>query len=98
MTAAPAKQPPCPRGLIVVHPGVLERAKHFFFRNFERTFVVLLVASLLAINYVVDDKIAFLSFYYLPIILAGFFGGRRFAVFAALLIALLRSEERRVGE
>src|SRR6267154_1774844 len=72
-----------------MHPGVVERAKQFFFRNFERTFVVLLVASLLAINYVVDDKIAFLSFYYLPIILAGFFGGRRFAVFAALFIALL---------
>ena len=71
------------------HPGALERAKQFFFRNFERTFVVLLVASLLAINYVVDDKVAFLSFYYLPIILAGFFGGRRFAVFAALFIALL---------
>ena len=30
------------------HPGALERAKQFFFRNFERTFVVLLVASLLA--------------------------------------------------
>src|SRR5260370_24237611 len=80
---------PVLEGLIVTHPGVVERAKQFFFRNFERTFVVLLVASLLAINYVVDDKIAFLSFYYLPIILAGFFGGRRFAVFAALFIALL---------
>lgn len=67
----------------------LERAKRFFFRHFERMFVLVLVASLLVINYLIDQKFAFLSFYYLPIILAGFFGGRRFAVFAGLLIALL---------
>ena len=63
--------------------------QQFFFRHFERTLVLLLVASLLAINWVVEQKFAFLSFYYLPIILAGFYGGRRFAVFAGLFIASL---------
>jgi hypothetical protein len=67
----------------------MERAKQFFFRNFERLFTLFLVASLLAIHYLVEQKFAFLSFYYLPIILAGFFGGRRFAVFAGLFIVLL---------
>jgi hypothetical protein len=67
----------------------MERTRQFFFRHFERMLVLLLVASLLGINYLIDQKFAFLSFYYLPIILAGFFGGRRFAVFAGLFVAAL---------
>ncbi len=67
----------------------LERAKQLFLRHFERILVVLLVASLLGINALIDQKIAFLSFYYLPIILAGFFGGRRFAVVSGVFIASL---------
>lgn len=58
-------------------------------RNFERMLVLLLVASLLVINSLIEQKVAFLSFYYLPIILAGFFGGRRFAVVAGVFIASL---------
>jgi len=73
----------------VVQRRPFERAKQFFFRNFERVFVLLLVASLLGINYLIEQKFAFLSFYYLPIILAGFFGGRRFAVFAGLFVVVL---------
>jgi HD-GYP domain-containing protein (c-di-GMP phosphodiesterase class II) len=67
----------------------LERAKQFFIRHFERILVLLLVASLLAINSLIEQQFAFLSFYYLPIILAGFFGGRRFAVFAGVFVAAL---------
>jgi hypothetical protein len=67
----------------------VERAKSFFLRNFERFFVLLLVASLLLINYLIEQKFAFLSFYYLPVIMAGFFGGRRFAVFASVFVAAL---------
>jgi len=63
--------------------------QRFIFRNFERMLVLLLVASLLGINWLVEQKFAFLSFYYLPIILAGFYGGRRFAVVAGLFIASL---------
>src|SRR5947208_14823126 len=63
--------------------------QQFFFRHFERTLVLLLVASLLAINSLVEQKFAFLSFYYLPIILAGFYGGRRFAVGSGLFVGTL---------
>lgn len=73
----------------MVQARVLERAKLFFFRHFERAFVVLLVASMLGIHYLVEQKLAFLSFYYLPMILAGFYGGRRFAVFSGFFVALL---------
>ncbi|HXQ29853.1 MAG TPA: HD domain-containing protein [Gemmatimonadales bacterium] len=64
----------------MVHRTLVERAKLFFFRHFERLFVLLLVGAMLVIHGVVDQKTAFLSFYYLPMILAGFYGGRRFAV------------------
>src|SRR2546427_3220482 len=37
---------------------------------------------MVAIHALVEQKFAFLSFYYLPMILAGFYGGRRFAVMA----------------
>lgn len=67
----------------------LDRAKQLFLRHFERLLVLLLVASLLVINALIEQKIAFLSFYYLPIILAGFFGGRRFAVVSGVFIASL---------
>lgn len=73
----------------MVQQRPLERTKQFFFRNFERILVVLLVASLLLINSLIEQKFAFLSFYYLPIILAGFFGGRRFAVVSGVFIASL---------
>ncbi len=67
----------------------VERAKLFFFRHFERIFVLLLVFAMVAIHTFVDQKFAFLSFYYLPMILAGFYGGRRFAVLAGLFVVAL---------
>ncbi len=67
----------------------LERAKLFFFRHFERIFVLLLVLAMVGIHAFVDQKFAFLSFYYLPLILAGFYGGRRFAVMAGVFVVAL---------
>src|SRR2546430_7195288 len=63
----------------MAQPRLVERAKLFFFRNFERIFVLLLVFAIVAIHALVEQKFAFLSFYYLPLILAGFYGGGRFA-------------------
>lgn len=69
--------------------GLAERTKQTLFDHFEQTLVVVLVASLVLINFVVDYKLAFLSFYYLPIIAAGFLLGRNSAVWAAILTVLL---------
>ena len=73
----------------MVHPSMVERAKLFFFRHFERIFVLLLVGAMVSINAVVEQKFAFLSFYYLPMILAGFYGGRRFAALSGLFMVSL---------
>jgi hypothetical protein len=63
--------------------------KWFVFRHFEQILVILLVASLLAIHGFVDHKIGFLSFYYLPIIAAGFYLGRRPAIWSSVLVVAL---------
>ena len=73
----------------MVHRTVVERAKVFFFRHFERMIVLMLVGAMLVIHAFVDQKSAFLSFYYLPVILAGFYGGRRFAVASGLFVVAL---------
>ncbi|MFN2570507.1 MAG: HD-GYP domain-containing protein [Gemmatimonadales bacterium] len=73
----------------MVQQRPLERTKQLIFKHFERILVFLLVASLLVINSAIEQKFAFLSFYYLPIILAGFFGGRHFAVVAGVFIVSL---------
>jgi hypothetical protein len=69
--------------------SAIEQTKRFVFRNFERLLVVLLVASTLLIHFFIEYKLAFLSFYYLPIIAAGFLVGRRMAVWAAVFVVLL---------
>ena len=68
---------------------MLERLKYSLFAHFERLLVVLVVASMLVIHAVIDYKGAFLSFYFLPVILAGFVLGRNAAVLAAVLISAL---------
>ncbi len=69
--------------------GLADRIKQALYDHFEQTLVVVLVASLVFINFTVDYKLAFLSFYYLPIIAAGFLLGRNSAVLAALFTVLL---------
>jgi HD domain-containing protein len=73
----------------VARPRPLARVKLFVFRHFERIFVLLLVFAMVAIHTLIDQKFAFLSFYYLPLILAGFYGGRRFAVLAGVFVVAL---------
>lgn len=68
---------------------MIERLKHSFFAHFERLLVVLVVASMLLIHAVIDYKAAFLSFYFLPVIIAGFILGRNAAVLSAVLISAL---------
>src|SRR5687767_2104648 len=69
--------------------AAIERVKRFTYKHFERLLVVVLVASLLLIHFYIDNKLAFLSFYYLPVIAAGFLVGHRMAVWAAVFVMSL---------
>lgn len=73
----------------MVTRSLADRLRWAVFQHFEGILVVLLVASLLTIHWWVDYKLAFLSFYYLPIIVAGFLLGRKGAVGAAVFIVNL---------
>lgn len=67
--------------------GWVERLKIGLFRNFEAALVLLLVASLLFISSFVVHQYAFLLFYFIPVMLAGFYLSARHAVLAAVLTA-----------
>ena len=58
-------------------------------KYFELVFVSLILAATFVIHYLIPQKFAFLDFYFLPIILAGYYLGRRNAVLAAFLTALV---------
>jgi HD-GYP domain-containing protein (c-di-GMP phosphodiesterase class II) len=67
----------------------MQRVKTYVLANFEGIFVVLALLTTAVTNYVLPLKLAFLNFYFLPIILAGYYLGRRRAVLGAVFCVLL---------
>ena len=63
------------------------RAKLALYRNFEAVLVLALVGSLLFISSFVVQKFAFLLFYFIPVLLAGYYLSPKHAVLTALLTA-----------
>ena len=73
--------------LVATHDtaSVVTRIKVVLFNSFELVLVVILVGSLLFINSFVIHKYAFLMFYFIPVLLAGFYLSARHAVTTAVL-------------
>ena len=67
----------------------MDRIKRYLIGNFENLFVLGTLLSTAIVNYLVPAKLAFLNFYFLPIILAGYYLGRRSAVLGALFCGLM---------
>jgi HD-GYP domain-containing protein (c-di-GMP phosphodiesterase class II) len=67
------------------------RLKGYLLANFEAFFVLMTLLSTAVVNYLVPAKLAFLNFYYLPIIMAGYYLGQRSAVLGALFCGLMMS-------
>lgn len=67
----------------------METLKNYLIRNFEQTFVLLVLIATGTINYFVPQKVAFLNFYFLPVILGAYYLGQRRAVLGAVLCAVL---------
>src|SRR2546422_9858217 len=92
--ARPPAPPTPPGGPHALAPGAfrgvsLEGLKAYLLKNFEQTFVLLTLVATVLINYFVEQKIAFLNFYFLPIILAGYYLGRTKAVLGAVFSFLV---------
>ncbi len=69
--------------------GALERLNAYVLDNFEQFFVFGILVSVAFINYFIADKIAFINFYFLPVIVAGYLVGLRLSVLGAVFCILL---------
>jgi putative nucleotidyltransferase with HDIG domain len=67
----------------------MDQLKTYLYNNFEQILVFTILIAILFINYFADQKMAFLNFYFLPILFAGYLLGRRTAVLASLFCILL---------
>ncbi|MDH5763856.1 MAG: HD domain-containing protein [Nitrospinota bacterium] len=67
----------------------MEKLKRYVFNHFESHFIFTILVSVILINFFVYSRIAFLNFYYLPIMLAGYYLGRRTAVLGAFFTVLM---------
>jgi putative nucleotidyltransferase with HDIG domain len=83
----------------------MEKLKAFIVNNFERILVLSIVGIIILITYSIEFKLVFLNIFYLPIIIAGYFLGKRMAVFTALfsiaivvLFIILKSDSFLIAE
>ncbi len=63
---------------------MMERLKQYLNRYFEHAFVLTILLATSALNYFVPHKIAFLNFYFLPIILGAYYLGQKRAMLGAV--------------
>ena len=68
---------------------MIRRLKAFALRHFETSLIILILLGIAAIAFLVHYKLAFLNFFFLPVILAGYYLGPRKAVLTASLCILL---------
>ncbi len=67
----------------------MEKIKAYLLNNFEQAFILVILVTVFLINYFIPQKLAFLNFYFLPIILAGYYLGLRLSVLGAFLCVAL---------
>ncbi|NIM50466.1 MAG: HD domain-containing protein [Gemmatimonadales bacterium] len=84
--ASKVLEPPAGLRRVSRQPGWAAAATTILVHNIEGVLVLVLLGSLLFINFFVVHKFAFLLFYFLPVLMAGFYLGVRHAVSAAVLV------------
>jgi len=62
----------------------MERATRFLIKHIELLAVLLILGSVLLINFFVVQKITMIAFYFLPVLVAGYTQGKRLALLTAL--------------
>jgi putative nucleotidyltransferase with HDIG domain len=66
----------------------MEQFKQFILRHFEKLLVCVILATAFIGTYLVEEKFIILNFYYLPVLIAGYFLGRRMGVLTAVFSIL----------
>jgi len=67
----------------------MEKLKEFSVRHFEKLLLIGLILAIVVTNYFILQKLAFLNFYYLPVLIAGYFLGKKQAIFTSCLVVCL---------
>ena len=67
----------------------MKKSEIWLLRNLEGLLILIILISVMLINYFIYSKIAFLNFYYLPVIIGGYYLGRRLAVLGAFFAILM---------
>jgi hypothetical protein len=67
----------------------MNKIKEFVLRHFEGSLIILILIGILAIVFLVHYKFSFLNFFFLPVILSGYFLGKTRAVLTAIFCILL---------
>jgi HD-GYP domain-containing protein (c-di-GMP phosphodiesterase class II) len=67
----------------------MKRLKQYVLTNFEQAFVLFVLLSVAFLNYALPQKVAFINFYFLPVIVAGYLVGVRLSVLGALFCILM---------
>ena len=67
----------------------MDAIKNYLIRNFEQAFVLLILVSVAGINYLIPYKLAFLNFYFIPILLGAYYLGVRRALLGGVLCTLV---------
>lgn len=62
----------------------MQKVKYFLLKHFEKILVLIILTAIVAMTYFVSYKMGFLNFFYLPIIIAGYYLGKRMAVLTAV--------------
>jgi putative nucleotidyltransferase with HDIG domain len=69
--------------------GSMNKFKSFLFVHFEKILVLVLAIMVVIVNLFVVQQLAFLNFYYLPVLVSGYVLGRKMAVLTALFCVAL---------
>jgi putative nucleotidyltransferase with HDIG domain len=67
---------------------MMERVKQFLVRHFEKILVFVILAAAILGTFFMQDKTLLLNFYFLPVVFASYYLGKRLGVLSAFLSAL----------
>jgi putative nucleotidyltransferase with HDIG domain len=67
----------------------MEKVKNFIFKHFERLLILAVALAVVCASFFVFQQLAFLNFYYLPVLVSGYVLGRKTSVLTALFCVTL---------
>ena len=66
----------------------METLKQFIVKHFEKALIIIILIAAFTGTYLIEEKAIVLNFYYLPVLTAGYFLGRRMGVLTAIFSIL----------